>query len=197
MRLTVLLTQQSKKKQRKENTPCLIAVMMSSNQTMKVTPVRSETVIPDDPRVGTGLNTVPELGGFKQKVRLKDFYPLETVATTSTATDSKFGQTDDDVLVRFNPRYIGTTPVMSSSRRFDEETGLIESKTVDKQLFLDHTVVEAAVGRNTGGNLGHFGSAMATPEFINASNAHGYRLSSNQNRSGIEFGRCVTENTPS
>jgi hypothetical protein len=58
-------------------------------------------------------------------------------------------------------------------------------------------VVEAAVGRNTGGSLGHFGSSMATPDVFNASNAHGYRLSSNQNCSGIEFGRCVTENTPS
>jgi hypothetical protein len=38
---------------------------------------------------------------------------------------------------------------------------------------------------------------MATPDVINASNAHGYRFSSNQNRSGIDFGRCVTENTPS
>jgi hypothetical protein len=84
---------------------------------------------------------------------------------------------------------------MSSSRRFDEETGLIESKTVEKQLSLDHTVVEAAVGRNTGGSLGHFGSAMATPEVFNASNAYGYHLSSNRDRSGIEFGRCVTENT--
>jgi hypothetical protein len=38
---------------------------------------------------------------------------------------------------------------------------------------------------------------MATPDVVNASTAHGYHLSSNQNRSGIEFGRCVTENTPS
>jgi hypothetical protein len=36
---------------------------------------------------------------------------------------------------------------------------------------------------------------LATPEVINESNAHGYRLSSNQNRSGIEFGLCVTENS--
>jgi hypothetical protein len=86
----------------------------------------------------------------------QDFYPPETDATTATVTDSKFGKIDDDVPVRFNPRYIRTTPKMSSSRRFDEETGLIELKTVEKQLFLDHTVVEAAVGRNTGGSLGHF-----------------------------------------
>jgi hypothetical protein len=100
--------------------------MVSSNQTMKVTPKRGEAVIPDDPRVGIGLNTVPEHGGFKQKVMFKDFYPPETVATTSTVTDSKFGRIDDDVPVRFNPRYIRTTPEMSSSRRFDEGTGLID-----------------------------------------------------------------------
>jgi hypothetical protein len=33
----------------KEKTPCLIAAMMSSNQTMKVTPKCGETVIPDGP----------------------------------------------------------------------------------------------------------------------------------------------------
>jgi hypothetical protein len=38
---------------------------------------------------------------------------------------------------------------------------------------------------------------VETPDVINASTAHGCRLSSNQNRSGIKFGRCVTENTPS
>jgi hypothetical protein len=51
--------------------------MMSSNQTMTVTPKRSDTVIPDDPCVGIGLNTVPDSGGFKQKGRLKDFYTPE------------------------------------------------------------------------------------------------------------------------
>jgi hypothetical protein len=96
--------------------------MMPSNQTMKVTVRRSGTAIPDDPRVGIGLNTVPEPGGFQQKVMFEDFYPPETVATTSTATDSKFGLIDDDVLVRFNPRYIGTIPEMSSSRRFHEDS---------------------------------------------------------------------------
>jgi hypothetical protein len=35
--------------------------MMLSNPTMKVTPKRSEAVIPDDPRVGIGLDTVSEL----------------------------------------------------------------------------------------------------------------------------------------
>jgi hypothetical protein len=38
--------------------------MMSSNQTMKVAPKHSETVISDDRRVGIGLGTVPEPGGF-------------------------------------------------------------------------------------------------------------------------------------
>jgi hypothetical protein len=47
--------------------------MMSSNQTMKVTPKRSEMVIPDDPRVGIGIDMVPEPGGFKLKVSFKDF----------------------------------------------------------------------------------------------------------------------------
>jgi hypothetical protein len=103
--------------------------MMPFNQTMKVNPKRSEAVIPDDPRVGIGLDTVPEPGGFKQKVSFKDFYPPENVATTSTATDSKFGRIDDDVPVRLNPRYIGTTPEMSSTRRLAEETDLIGSGT--------------------------------------------------------------------
>jgi hypothetical protein len=67
----------------------------------------------------------------------------------------------------------------------------------EKQLFLDHTMVETAVGRNTSSNLGHFGSAVATPDANNASMAHGYCLSSKQNHSGIGFGRCVTENIPS
>jgi hypothetical protein len=53
----------------------------------------------------------------------KDSYPPETIATTSSAADSNFGRIDDDVPIRFNPRYIGTTPEMSSPRGFDEETG--------------------------------------------------------------------------
>jgi hypothetical protein len=71
------------------------------------------------------LNTVPEPGDFKQNVRFKEYSPPETVATTSTATHRKIRCVDDDVPVRFNPRYIGTTPEISSSKRFDEETGLI------------------------------------------------------------------------
>jgi hypothetical protein len=120
--------------------------MMISKKMMKEMPKCDGMAIPDDPRIGIGLNTVPEPDGFKQKVRFKDFYPPEAVATTSTATDNKFGQIDDHVPVRFNPHFIGPTPEMSASRRFDEETGLIESKTVEKQLFLDLTMVETAFG---------------------------------------------------
>jgi hypothetical protein len=39
------------------------------------------------------------------------------------------------------------------NRCFDEEMGLIGSKTVKKKLFLDHTVPAAAVERITGGSL--------------------------------------------
>jgi hypothetical protein len=91
-------------------------------------------------------DTVPEPGGSKKKVRFKDFYPPEMVATTSTAKDSMFGCKDDDVLVLFNPR---TTPEMSSLRRFEEETGFFESKTVKKQSFHDPSGAEAAVGGST------------------------------------------------
>jgi hypothetical protein len=97
--------------------------MMSSNQTMKVSPKQGETVIPDNPRVGIGLNTV----GSSKRSCLRIFYPPESVATTSTAKDSKFGRIDDDVPIRFNPRYIGTTPEISSTGRLAEETDLIGS----------------------------------------------------------------------
>jgi hypothetical protein len=69
----------------------------------------------------------------------------ETPATASTAKDSMFGRVDDDVLVCFNPRYIGTTPEMSSTGRLVEETDLIWSKTVKKKLFLGDKVAETAV----------------------------------------------------
>jgi hypothetical protein len=58
--------------------------------------------------------------------------PPETTATTSREKDNMFERIDDDVLVRFDPRHIGKTLEMSSTRRFDEETGLIGSKTVKK-----------------------------------------------------------------
>jgi hypothetical protein len=38
---------------------------------------------------------------------------------------------------------------------------------------------------------------MATPDVSNASIVHGYRLSSKQNHSVIDFGRCVKENASS
>jgi hypothetical protein len=153
-------------------------------------------IIPDDPRVGIGLNTVPEPGGLKKKVMFMDFYPPETVATTSTATDSKFECIDDDALVRFNPLYIGTTPEMSSKKRFDEEKGLIGSNTVKTKLFLDHMVPEAAVGQFTGDELGNFESTTATPEALNGYVEHGDRFASHQNRPPIGFGHYASESTP-
>jgi hypothetical protein len=47
------------------------------------------------------------------------------------------------------------------------------------------------------GSLSHLGSAMATTCITNASIVHGYRHYNNQNLSGIYFGRCVKEDTPS
>jgi hypothetical protein len=47
---------------------------------MKVTLQCNETVIPDDPRVGIGLNTVPESSGFKQEVGYNEVYLPETPA---------------------------------------------------------------------------------------------------------------------
>jgi hypothetical protein len=87
------------------------------------------------------------------------------------------------------------TPEMSSSRRFEEETGFIESKTVKKQLFHDPSAAEAAAGGITGGSSGHFRSSMATPEVSYDSSVHGFRLSSNQNRFCIGFGNLETEST--
>jgi hypothetical protein len=49
---------------------------------VKETPNRDETVIPDDPLIGIGLNTLPEPGGFKQEVDYKKFYPPETATLT-------------------------------------------------------------------------------------------------------------------
>jgi hypothetical protein len=71
-------------------------------------------------------------------------------------------------------------PKMCSTRRFDEETGLIGSKMVEKKLFLDRRVPEAAVGQITG---------LLSME-------HGDQFSSHQNRSCIGFGPCATASTP-
>jgi hypothetical protein len=123
-------------------------MMTSTKKMMKETPKRDETVIHDDPRIRIGINTLPEPGGFKQKVGFNVFHPLEIAVLTSTATDSMFGHDDYDVPVRFSPRYIGTTPEISSEGRFDEETGKIGSNMVKKELFLDRAVVEPSDGRN-------------------------------------------------
>jgi hypothetical protein len=87
--------------------PCLIVAMMTSKKMMKETPKRGGTVIHDDPRIGSGINTLPEHGGFKQTVKFIENHP-------STATECMFGHDDDDVPVRFSPRYIGTTPEIRS-----------------------------------------------------------------------------------
>jgi hypothetical protein len=134
--------------QRKENSFSLIVVMMTFKKIIEETPKREETVILDDPRIGVGLNTVPEPGGFDQYGVFDAFDPPETTSVASATKDSMLGRVDDDVLVRFKPRYIGTTPEISSVGHFDEETGLIGSKTVKKQLFLDHTAAEPSDGRN-------------------------------------------------
>jgi hypothetical protein len=84
--------------------------MMTSKKTMQVTPKCGAKVISDDPCIGIGLNTVPEPGGFNLYAPFDADDPPETTATTSTTKDSMFGCVDDDVLVRLNPRYIGTTP---------------------------------------------------------------------------------------
>jgi hypothetical protein len=65
--------------------------------------------------------------GSNKKLNLN---PLEVAALKSTTMDSKFGHEDDDVPVRFNPHYIGTTLEISSTERFSEETSLNRSKTV-------------------------------------------------------------------
>jgi hypothetical protein len=49
------------------------------------------------------------------------------------------------------PQCIGNTRVQQDVLM--KKTGLIESKTVKQQLFLDHTVAEAAIGGITGGSI--------------------------------------------
>jgi hypothetical protein len=107
-----------------------------------------------------------------------------------------FGCVDVDVLVRFKPRYIGTTPEISSVQRFDEEMGLIGSKTVKKQLLIDHTVVELSDGRNKDGCRG-FKSKPAATDTLNDHNKHCNHHSCNQNYVSIGCGCSVMKNTPS
>jgi hypothetical protein len=72
-----------------------VVAMMTSNKMMKETPKRNGTVIHDDPRIGIGINTLPEPGGFKQTVKFNEGYPLEVAVLTSTATYRMFGHDDD------------------------------------------------------------------------------------------------------
>jgi hypothetical protein len=171
--------------------------MMTSKKMMKEIPTCDESVILDDHHIGIGLNTVPEPGGFYQYAVFDADDPPETTSATSTAKDSMFEHIDDDVLVRFKPRYVGTTPAISSTGRFDEEMGLIGSKTVKKQLFLDYTVVEPSNGSNTDGFTGHFESKMAAPDVLNDLNAHFCHHSCNHNCVGISFGCPGMKDTPS
>jgi hypothetical protein len=90
---------------------------------MKVTAKHDETFIPDEPCFCIGLKTVPEPSGLNYDAVFEAGAPPEKTATTSRAKDSIFGHIEDDVLVLFNLRCIGTTPEMSSTRHFDEETG--------------------------------------------------------------------------
>jgi hypothetical protein len=151
---------------------------------MKETPKRDGTVIHDDHRIGIGINTLPEPGGFKQTVEFNEIHPLEVAVLTSTATDCMFGHDDDDVPVRFSLRYIGTTPEIISKGRFDEETGKIGSKTVKKQLFLDHIVVEPSNGSNTDSFPGYSKSKTEAHD----PNKDCYHTSCNQN--GVSIGFC-------
>jgi hypothetical protein len=86
---------------------------------------------------------------------------------------------------------------MRSTGRLAEETDLIRSKTVKKQLFLDDAAPEAAGGRSTGSIFGHSGLAMATPDVAHASTFRCCHLSNNQNYSDIDIGHGVKEHTTS
>jgi hypothetical protein len=59
---------------------------------MKITAKRDETVMLDDPRVGIGIDTVPEYGEFNYDEIFEAGDPPETAATASTATEIKFWQ---------------------------------------------------------------------------------------------------------
>jgi hypothetical protein len=170
--------------------------MMTFKKMIKETPKHKEMVIIDDPHIGIGLNTVPEPSGFYQNGVFDADDPPGTTPAASTTNDSMLGQVDDDVLVRFKPRYIGKTPEISSVGHFDEETGFIGSKTVKKKLFLDHTVTEPSDGRNKDGCPG-FESKTAATETLNDLNKHCNHRSCNQNCVSISCGSSIIKNTPS
>jgi hypothetical protein len=171
--------------------------MMTSKKMMKEMPKRDETVIYDDPRIGIGISTLSEPRGFKQKVESNEFYPLEVTVLTSTTTDSMFEHHDDDVPVRFSPRYIGATPEISSEGRFNEETGKVESKPVKKLLFPDNTVVLPSDGRNLNCFPGHFKSKTAVPDVLYDPNAQYNYHTCNKNDVSIGFGCPGIKITPS
>jgi hypothetical protein len=62
--------------------------MMIFNQTMKETLKRELTVILDDPRIGIGLNTIPEPSGLYQYAVFDADDTPETAPAASTANDS-------------------------------------------------------------------------------------------------------------
>jgi hypothetical protein len=158
---------------------------------MKVTTKPGETVITDDRRIGISLGKVPEPEGLNSDAVFDTDDPPETTAEAASQKDSRFGHVDDDVLVCFILRYIGTTPAMSLAGRFAEEMDL---------FFLDHTVdtvAETAVGRRSGRISGHFGSAMSAPEALNDSVEYGDRLPSHHNCSFSGFARCNSKYTNS
>jgi hypothetical protein len=139
--------------------------MMTFKKMIKETPKCKEMVILDDTRIGIGLNTVPEPSGFYQYGMFDADDPPGTTPAASTTNDSMLGHVDDGVLVRFKPCYIGTTPEIISVGHFDEETGLIGSKAVKKQFFLDHTAAEPSDGRNKDGCPGFKSKTVATDTF--------------------------------
>jgi hypothetical protein len=56
--------------------------MMKSKKMMKETPKRDETVIPDDPRIGIGINMLPQPGGYNPEVEFDEVYSPETAMLT-------------------------------------------------------------------------------------------------------------------
>jgi hypothetical protein len=75
IRLTVLFTLSKARRNKEKKT--------HPNLTMKVTTKCGETVIPDDPRVGICLGTVPEPGGFNSDVAFDDVDPPEITTAAS------------------------------------------------------------------------------------------------------------------
>jgi hypothetical protein len=66
--------------------------------------------------------------------------------------------------------------------------GKIRSKTVKKQLFFDHIVVEPSDGSHTDSFPGYSKSKTETPNVLNDPNKDCYHNSCNQNGASIGFG---------